>query len=294
MPSSRSSQDELVSAQERVRELERRLDELTPKTEASAGDPADTSVFSKMDASHKLFVYLCTVFVACLLLGDIIGGKTIATPLGAISVGIIPFPVTFLLTDIVNDFYGRKGARFLTILGFVMATFAYVILQVGTYAPIDQSTYFTQAEFSKIFGGSAQLFLASIVAYLIGQFLDIYVFQFWKRLTQSKHLWLRATGSTLLSQIVDTVVINCIFWGWTAASDPTGFLGKMTPNARWSWIFAKIGREYGIKMVVAILLTPVVYALHSAIVRGLKIEPEKHEGAASHPERTSASPKNEI
>lgn len=236
---------------------------------------AEIAPFDGMTASHKLFVYLSTLFVACLLLGDIIGGKTIATPLGAISVGIIPFPVTFLLTDIVNDFYGRKGARFLTILGFVMATFAYVVLQVGTYAPIDESTYFTQAEFTKIFGGSAQLFLASIVAYLIGQFLDIYVFQFWKRLTQSRHLWLRATGSTLLSQIVDTVVINCIFWGWTASSNPEGFLGKMSPNARWTWIFQKIGREYGIKVVVAILLTPVVYALHAAIVKGLKIEPEK-------------------
>ena len=234
--------------------------------------------FDAMTASHKLFVYLCTLFVACLLLGDIIGGKTIATPLGAISVGILPFPVTFLLTDIVNDFYGRRGARFLTILGFVMATFAYLVLQAGTYAPIDESTYFSQAEFVKIFGGSAQLFLASIVAYLIGQFLDIYVFQFWKRLTQSRHLWLRATGSTLLSQIVDTVIINTIFWGWTAASDPQGFLGKMTPSDRWSWIFRKIGREYGIKVTVAILLTPVVYALHAAIVKGLKIEPEKYEG----------------
>ena len=83
---------------------------------------ADVSPFGRMGASHKLFVYLCTVFVACLLLGDVIGGKTIGTPLGPISVGIIPFPVTFLLTDIVNDFYGRKGATFLTWLGFWMAS----------------------------------------------------------------------------------------------------------------------------------------------------------------------------
>lgn len=244
-------------------------------SDEAVAEVEERAPFDAMNASHKLFVYLCALFVACLLLGDIIGGKTIATPLGPISVGIVPFPVTFLLTDIVNDFYGRKGARFLTILGFVMATFAYVVLQLGTHLPIDRSTYFTQAEFSKIFGGSAQLFLASIVAYLIGQFLDIYVFQFWKRLTQSKHLWLRATGSTLLSQIVDTVVINCIFWGWTAASDPDGFLGKMDSGARWGWIFQKIGREYGIKVVVAILLTPAVYGLHAAIVKGLRIEPEK-------------------
>src|SRR5690349_21360810 len=187
------------------------------------------SPFSGMKAEHKLFVVLSAVFVSCLLLGDVIGGKTIPTftvaghDLGPISVGIIPFPVTFLLTDVVNDFYGRKGARFLTLVGFAMAVLAWVILQLGTAIPAHESTYFTQAEFAKIFGGSAQLFVASMVAYLIGQILDIHVFQFWKALTQSKHLWLRATGSTILSQIIDTVTINVIFWRWTASKD-------------WGWI----------------------------------------------------------
>jgi uncharacterized integral membrane protein (TIGR00697 family) len=238
---------------------------------------AERSPFGRMDASHKLFVYLCAVFVACLLLGDVIGGKTISTPLGPISVGILPFPMTFLLTDIVNDFYGSRGARFLTLLGFWMALLAYVILQLSTWLTVDESTYFSQAEFVKIFGGSAQLFVASIIAYLIGQFLDIRVFQFWKALTQSRHLWLRATGSTVLSQIVDTVTINVIFWNWSAAKDPASFLGRMTADARWGWIGLKIGREYGIKFAVAVLLTPAIYALHGLIVRVLKIEPEAHQ-----------------
>jgi uncharacterized integral membrane protein (TIGR00697 family) len=212
----------------------------------------------------KLYVYLGAIFVACLLLGDIIGGKTLATPLGPISVGIIPFPVTFLLTDVVNDFYGRKGATFLTWLGFFMALLAYLVLQVSTWLRPDPSTYFTQTEFAKVFGGSSQLFIASIVAYMIGQILDIHVFQFWKALTQSKHLWLRATGSTILSQIIDTVTINVIFWRWTASKD-------------WGWIGAKVGREYMIKLVVAILLTPAVYALHTFVVRVMGIEPEPHE-----------------
>jgi uncharacterized integral membrane protein (TIGR00697 family) len=237
----------------------------------------DRSAFAAMGASHKLFVCLAAVFVACLLLGDIIGGKTIPTPLGPISVGILPFPVTFLLTDVVNDFYGRRGARFLTLLGFAMAMLAWGVLQLGTILPPHPSTYFTQAEFAKIFGGSAQLFVASMLAYLLGQFLDIQVFQFWKALTESKHLWLRATGSTILSQVVDTVVINVVFWGWTAAADPQSFLGKMASDERWRWIFQKIGREYGIKLVVAIFLTPVVYAIHSFIVSILRITPEKHE-----------------
>ena len=237
----------------------------------------DRAPFSSMTATHKLYVVLTAIFVSCLLLGDVIGGKTIPTPLGPISVGIIPFPVTFLLTDVVNDFYGRRGARFVTLVAAAMAVLAYVVLQLGTALPVHESTYFTQAEFQKIFGGSAQLFVASIIAFLVGQFLDIHVFQFWKALTESRYLWLRATGSTLLSQIVDTVTINVIFWMWTATSDPNSFLGKMSAADRWSWVFAKIGREYLIKLVVAILLTPAVYAVHELIVKVLKIEPETHE-----------------
>lgn len=236
-----------------------------------------TSPYGAMKASDKLFVCLTAVFVSCLLLGDVIGGKTVGTPLGPISVGIIPFPVTFLLTDVVNDFYGRRGARFLTLVGFAMALLAYVVLQLSTWLSPHESTYFTQAEFAKIFGGSAQLFVASMIAYLVSQFLDIQVFQFWKALTESRHLWLRATGSTLLSQIVDTVTINLIFWMWTASVDPSSFLGKMTSADRYGWIFAKIGREYGIKVVVAILLTPAVYAIHAFVVRVMRIEPAAAE-----------------
>jgi uncharacterized integral membrane protein (TIGR00697 family) len=229
------------------------------------------SAFARFAASQKLFIYLCAVFVSCLLLGDVIGGKIIRTPLGPISVGIIPFPVTFLLTDIVNDFYGRRGAHFLTMLGFFMAALAWVLLQVTTLMPVDGvNTYFTQAEYAKIFGGSAQLFVASMIAYLVGQFLDINVFQFWKAITQSRHLWLRATGSTILSQAIDTVTINVIF-------------GRVTAGWGWGFIGAKVGREYLIKFCVAVLLTPAIYALHEAIVRGLGIEPETHEekGVAS-------------
>ncbi|MDP9149490.1 MAG: queuosine precursor transporter [Myxococcota bacterium] len=235
-------------------------------TVARSGSPESSSLggFARFAASQKLFVYLCAVFVACLLLGDITGGKVMRTAFGPISVGIIPFPVTFLLTDIVNDFYGRRGARFLTLLGFSMALLAWALLQITTLIPADDSTYFTQAEYAKVFGGSAQLFVASMAAYLVGQFLDIYVFHLWKALTRSRHLWLRSTGSTIFSQAVDTVTINVIF-------------GRVTAGWAWGFIGAKMGREYVIKFVVAVALTPAIYALHGGIVRGLGIEPESHD-----------------
>ncbi|HEU4534302.1 MAG TPA: queuosine precursor transporter, partial [Polyangiaceae bacterium] len=236
--------------------------------------PADPATpFNRMDRAQRLYVALSALFVSCLLLGDIIGGKAMPTvdwtlgglPVGGpISVGLIPFPVTFLLTDVINDFYGRRGASFLTLVGAAMAAFAYGVLVLTAAVPAHPDTYFTQAEYQKVFGGSAQLFVASIAAYLLGQLLDIHVFQFWKSLTASRHLWLRATGSTLLSQLVDTATINSIFWRWTAAKE-------------WDWIAAKIGREYAIKLVVAVLLTPAVYALHGLITRGLKIAPAPAE-----------------
>lgn len=217
-----------------------------------------------LDLRQKLFVLLAAVFVTCLVLGDVTGGKAFETPFGPVSVGMWLFPVTFLLTDVINDYYGRAGARYVTLVAAGMAALAWLAL-VGTSAlPTDRDSYFLHDEYAKIFGGSAKLFVASIVAFLIGQFLDISVFQYWKRLTRARHLWLRATGSTLISQLVDTVTINAIFWGGVADKTP-------------SWIGAKIGREYVIKIVVAVALTPVVYGIHAAIERWLGIQPEKHE-----------------
>lgn len=173
---------------------------------------------------------------------------------------MVLFPVTFLLTDVINDFYGKRGARFVTGVGAAMAALAYLALVLATALPTDADSYHVDGEFRRIFGGSAKLFAASIIAYLIGQMLDIHIFLFWKRMTRGRHLWLRATGSTLLSQLIDTAVINSIFWGGEA-------------DRSWDWIAAKIGREYLIKIVVAIALTPVVYAIHGLIMRWLKIDP---------------------
>jgi uncharacterized integral membrane protein (TIGR00697 family) len=220
-----------------------------------------TAPFGRFDGSQRLYVVLCGIFVTCLLLGDITGGKAFATPVGPVSVGLLLFPVTFLLTDVINDFYGKRGAQFVTLLGAAMATLAYVSLVTTTALPIDPDSYFHQDEFAKVLGGSANLFIASIIAYLLGQFLDIYVFQFWKRITESRHLWLRATGSTVLSQMVDTMTINVIFWGGVAAKTP-------------GWIGAKIVREYVIKLVIAVALTPAIYAVHGAIVRWMRLAPE--------------------
>ena len=169
---------------------------------------------------QQLYSYLSAVFVAALLVGDLTGGKAFGVEFRVfglhysqpVSVGLFAFPITFLLTDIVNEFYGTKGARFLTMLGMWMAVFSFVVLNVSQLPRADPNSFFTDAEFNKVFGVGSKLFVASIIAYLCGQFLDIQVFAFWKALTRSRHLWLRATGSTIASQVVDTFVINYLFW----------------------------------------------------------------------------------
>jgi uncharacterized integral membrane protein (TIGR00697 family) len=227
-----------------------------------------------MDRRQQLYLYLAGIFVSALLLGDLIGGKAFSVTIALgdfihvqpISVGLFAFPITFLLTDVVNEFYGRKGARFLTFLGLWMAVFAYAILQLAMAPSAEPQSYFQDAEFNKVFGIGGRLFIASLIAYLCGQFLDIYVFQFWKSLTESRHLWLRATGSTVASQLVDTFLINFLFWSVLPA------MGEDAARP-FGWVFTKAFGEYGVKVVIAFALTPVVYALHSLIEGRLGLEP---------------------
>ncbi len=230
-----------------------------------------------LEKRTQLFVYLSAIFVASLILGDLIGGKAfvIHMPFGPwkydqpVSVGLFAFPVTFLLTDIVNEFYGRSGARFITFLGMWMAIFAFVILNLAQWPHAEPHSYLADLEFNRVFGVGGSLFVASVIAYLCGQFLDIYVFQFWKALTESKHLWLRATGSTLASQLIDTFVINLLFW-WVI---PNIVHGSPRPL---DWVSKKAVGEYVIKFFIAVLLTPIVYGLHGMVVRRFGIEPEPH------------------
>jgi uncharacterized integral membrane protein (TIGR00697 family) len=227
-----------------------------------------------LDRRQQLFLYLAAVFVSALLLGDLIGGKAFEVTIALgdllhvqpISVGLFAFPITFLLTDVVNEFYGRKGARFLTFLGMWMVIFAFLLLQLAMAPLAETNSYFQDAEFNKVFGIGGRLFIASLLAYLCGQLLDIHVFQFWKGFTQSRHLWLRATGSTIASQLVDTFVINLLFWSVL----PSLSEGGARPM---DWVLTKATGEYAVKVLIAFGLTPLIYALHALIEGRLGLKP---------------------
>ena len=124
-----------------------------------------------------------------------------------ISAGIIPYPITFLVTDIISEIYGRKKANQVVMAGLFASVFVLGIVMVAesvaatSWSPVDDGT------FSKVFGLTGVAVGASMLAYLLAQFIDIRVFHFWKRLTKGKHLWLRNNGSTFTSQLVDTATV---------------------------------------------------------------------------------------
>jgi queuosine precursor transporter len=218
-----------------------------------------------LNPRQRLYVYLCGVFLTALLIGDTIGSKLfiVGIPLGfttfhaTLSVGVIWFPITFLLTDVINEFYGSKGARFVTYLGFWMALAAFLIIFCARKIPAAGFSPVKQDAFDNVLGNANTIFFASLVAYIVGQLIDIGVFQFAKRLTQSRHIWLRSTGSTLISQLVDTVLVTSI-----------AFSSKLTgPELR-----NTILSQYAIKVLFAIGLTPVIYAMHGLLHRRLHIE----------------------
>jgi hypothetical protein len=222
----------------------------------------------QLDARTKLFLALAGLFLTSLLVGDLIGGKLFQTQLGGltltITVGMIPFPVVFLLTDLINEFYGQKAARYLTMVGFAMAWVTILYVQVADQVPfapfttgpswdgVDANSY------DRVFMSSTRILMASTAAYLVAQLLDIGIFHALRARTGGKALWLRATGSTLVSQLIDTVLIQ--FLAWT---------GRLPVEDIWSIIWT----SYLVKVAIAIALTPLLYAAHEIVERRLGIAP---------------------
>lgn len=197
-------------------------------------------------------MWLTAVFVAALVTGDFVGGKFWVLFGHNLSAGIIPFPLTFVLTDIVNEFYGTEGARRLTYVGLGSAAFVWAVITLALNLPTSPESPIPDAVFRGAFGTSARLYVASLTAFLIGQLLDISIFLMLRRLTGHRLLWLRATGSTVLSQMIDSLSVSFVF---LVGSRPVGF------------IIANAANNYVGKLIMAILLTPLIYLGHAVLRR---------------------------
>mgnify|MGYP001595435231 FL=1 len=194
--------------------------------------------------AQRLYLILGLLLITSLVVSNLIFKKffyyypfdfsIFGVKLFEISVGILPYPITFLITDLISEIYGKKKANEVVIGGIFASFFAMGIIYVANVAPATNWSPVSDNLFSTVFGSTAIAVLASMLAYLFAQFVDIQIYHFWKKLTQGKHLWLRNNCSTFLSQFIDTatvLLLLCIFgeidWNLFGGLLLAGFLFKV-------------------------------------------------------------------
>ena len=171
----------------------------------------------KQRTALSLYLLLASLFVASLVVCNLIANKFIVLNLGfytfTISAGVLPYPLTFLVTDLLSEFYGRRKANAVVLSGFVVLLFVLGVLWLGAQFPSIEGSPVTDSAYKIVFGNSNRVILASMTAYLLAQFIDVRLYHFWKDLTKGKHLWLRNNFSTMLSQLLDTtLVVGILFY----------------------------------------------------------------------------------
>ena len=163
-------------------------------------------------SAQRIYLILGALFVASLVASNLIFQKFFYWDFFGlyrfeISVGILPYPITFLITDIISEVYGKRKANQIVTGGIFASFFSMLIVYVSGIVPATEWSPINDTLFNKVFGATAIAVLASMLAYLFAQYIDIQIFHFWKRLTKGKHLWLRNNFSTFLSQFIDTFTV---------------------------------------------------------------------------------------
>jgi hypothetical protein len=200
--------------------------------------------------ADNIYLILAALFIASLVASNLIFQKFFYwEPFDLyrfeISVGILPYPITFLITDILSEIYGKRKANKVVIAGIFASLFSMLIILISDFAPAIEGSPINDATFHQVFGLSPLAVFASMMAYLFAQFIDIKIFHFWKKLTHGKHLWLRNNFSTFASQFIDTftvIFLLCIF--------------KILP---WDIFTSLLISGFLFKVIIAILDTPLLY-----------------------------------
>ena len=225
--------------------------------------------YTKMNESYiKIYSILMSVFVVTLVLTNIIGTKIFllfdqslpnglfGTPL-ALTAGIITYPITFLVTDVTSEIFGKARASLMVIVGFFCSLLSLIIISIvlrltpsevwltGTpYSTLDQMVL----AFDTVFTLPGVLIFASMTAYLVAQLIDVNIFHMIKKITNSKYLWLRNNVSTMISQLIDTIIVNTIFLGFGM-------------GLSFDIVYKIIIANYLVKIIFAAIDTPIVYLI---------------------------------
>tara|TARA_B100001059_G_scaffold200997_1_gene208109 strand:- start:61 stop:753 length:693 start_codon:yes stop_codon:yes gene_type:complete len=200
--------------------------------------------------AQKIYLILGALFVASLVASNLIFQKFFYWDFFGlytfeISVGILPYPITFLITDIISEVYGKRKANQIVTIGIFASFFSMLIVFVSGIVPATDWSPVSDTLFNKVFGATAIAVLASMLAYLFAQYIDIQLFHFWKRLTKGKHLWLRNNFSTFLSQFVDTFTVLILLCSF----------GKI----EWKLFSSLLLSGFLFKVLIAALDTPLLY-----------------------------------
>jgi len=190
---------------------------------------------------HSEFVFqiLSAIFIASLIIANLTLNKFFSVDLGFViftqSVGILPYPITFIVTDIVSEIYGKRKANQLVWSGIIASLFMLIIISIADSTRAIDSSQVSDQMFHTVFGLAIAAVSSSMIAYSIAQFIDVRLFHFWKKITNGKHLWLRNNASTIFSQCLDTLTVLavlCYFgvipWDLLGVYFLNGFLFKVS------------------------------------------------------------------
>lgn len=207
-----------------------------------------------------VFIVLAGIFITNALVAELIGGKLIHVGKAVMSVGILPWPIVFVTTDLINEYFGQKGVRKLSFITAALISYTFFVLYLAMQIPaVEGAKLVTDAQFNGVFGQSMWIIVGSITAFMISQLIDVSIFHFVKNKTGDKMIWLRSTGSTVISQLFDSfIVLGIAFW----------MTGKMTTEV----FILSAFTGYFVKLGIAIVLTPLIYIGHFVIKKYLKDE----------------------
>lgn len=207
-------------------------------------------------AADRIYLILAALFIASLVTSNLIFQKffywypfqleVFDVKLFEVSVGLLPYPITFLITDILSEIYGKRKANEVVIAGIFASFFSLLIIYVSKEVPATSWSQVNDSTFIEVFGAAPLAVLASMLAYLFAQFIDIRVYHFWKNLTKGKYLWLRNNFSTFSSQFIDTMTVLLLLCSFDII-DWNKFWGLLLSGVLF-------------KMMIAALDTPLLYA----------------------------------
>jgi queuosine precursor transporter len=210
-----------------------------------------------------VYLALAGFFVTNAILGEVTGGKLFTFGVFTLSIGVIPWPVVFIATDLINEYFGREGVKRLTFMTIALIVYAFVVLFLAMQVPAASFSPVTDAQFRSVFGQSLWIIVGSVTAFAMSQLVDVGVFWLVRHRTGGRFLWMRATGSTVVSQLIDSIVIIGIAFWLPGKVKTAEFLQVAASN-------------YSFKLLIALGTTPLLYAGHAAIDRFLGVEEAHH------------------